>query len=301
VLVLRAPVPDRVLIRAGTFTMGSERVEIATALTLCYCERTHQERGRDVCDLSADECREDWFASETPAHQVYLSDYWIDRQEVTVERFRSCVRAGVCTPPPYAEGGERFDRPEYPVVLVTWNDARRFCAWAGGRLPTEAEWERPPRGPNRKLAAAPSQPPADDEERLPKGRRFPWGDVYNPFLTNHGAYPAGVDEVSFFDARDGFLELAPVGSFSGGRTADGIDDLAGNAQEWVADWFAEYPAADAVNPKGPDMGDRRVVRGGSYIHGRVWHRGAARDRLNPGDRAPWVGFRCAHDPEPPSG
>jgi formylglycine-generating enzyme required for sulfatase activity len=202
---------------------------------------------------------------------VYLSDFWIDRTEVTVAAYGRCVAAGACAPPPYAEGGERFDRPDYPVVLVSWNDARRFCAWAGGRLPTEAEWERAARGLT--------------------GRRYPWGNVYNPFLANHGAF--AFDEL---DARDGFLELAPVGSFRDGRTPDGIDDLAGNVEEWVFDWFAqEYPKVSAVNPKGPDMGDRRVVRGGGYAHARPWLRGSAREKMAPGERAPWLGFRCARD------
>jgi formylglycine-generating enzyme required for sulfatase activity len=257
VAVLRAPGADEVLIRAGDFNMGSSDAEFAAALGHCRAEPRR------------DDCREDQFACEQTPHEVHLDAYWIDRTEVTVARYRRCVAAGACALPPYAEGGERFDRPDFPVVLVTWNDARRFCAWAGGRLPTEAEWERAARGAT--------------------GRRYPWGDVYNPFLSNHGAFAA--DD---HDAADGFLELAPVGSFPEGRTRDGIDDLAGNAQEWVADWFApEYPAASAVNPKGPDSGEYRVVRGGSYVHARPWLRGAARERLLPGTRFPWVGFRCA--------
>jgi formylglycine-generating enzyme required for sulfatase activity len=257
VVVLRSPGAGEVLIRAGAFTMGSE--DLADAVSLCRLEPRR------------DECKEEWFAAEHAAHQVYLSDYWIDRREVSVARYRPCVAAGVCAAPPYAEGGERFDRPELPVVLVSWNDARRFCAWAGGRLPTEAEWERAARG------AA--------------GRRYPWGNVYNPFLSNHGAW--AIDD---HDDRDGFLELAPVGSFPDGRTPEGIEDLAGNAAEWVYDWYApEYPSADAVNPKGPDMGDRRVVRGGGYLHGRAWLRGASREKESPGERLPYIGFRCARD------
>jgi len=264
ILVLRPPVPEQVLLRAGTFTMGSDDADFADAMSLCRLEPRR------------DDCKEEWFAAEQSAHQVYLSDFWLDRREVTVARYRPCVAASVCAAPPYAEGGERFDRPEYPVVLVSWNDARRFCAWAGGRLPTEAEWERAARGLS---------------DAAHTGRRYPWGDVYNPFLSNHGAFA-----VEDLDAGDGFLELAPVGSFPDGRTPDGIEDLAGNAQEWVADWFApEYPKADAVNPKGPDMGDRRVVRGGGYPHPRTRLRGAARDRESPSDRAPWIGFRCARD------
>ncbi len=266
VVVLKTPGPEQVLLRAGSFVMGSSDEEFAAARTLCLLEPSQAD------------CRDEWFAAEQPAHAVYLSDYWIDRREVTVGRYRPCVDAGVCVAPPYAEGAERFDRPELPVVLVSWNDARRFCGWAGGRLPTEAEWERAARGPGNPAHGVP-------------GRRFPWGNVYNPFLSNHGAFAIDV-----LDGRDGFLEIAPVGSYPDGRTPDGIEDLAGNVEEWVADWFApEYPKADAVNPKGPDMGDRRVVRGGGYPHASAWLRGASREKEGPAERAPWLGFRCARD------
>jgi formylglycine-generating enzyme len=266
VVVLRAPPAEQVLLRAGVFTMGSDDGEFADAVSLCRLEPNR------------DGCREEWFVAEQPAHQVYLADYWIDRREVTVARYRGCVAGGACDPPPYDDGGERFDRPDFPVVLVTWNDARRFCSWTGGRLPTEAEWERAARGPS-------------DPARGGTGRRYPWGNVYNPFVSNHGIF--AVDDL---DARDGFLEVAPVGSFPDGRTPEGIEDLAGNVDEWVGDWFApEYPRADAVNPKGPEMGERRVVRGGSYRNGRAWLRGASRDYQSPGDRLPWLGFRCARD------
>jgi sulfatase modifying factor 1 len=259
--VLRTPGPAEILFRAGTFTMGSSDEEVTLARKVCDAEPRH------------DDCRDEIFAFEQAQHEVYLSDYWLDRTEVTVARYRRCVAAGPCAMPPYAEGGERFDQPSLPVVLVTWNDARRFCAWAGGRLPTEAEWERAARGAG------------------PNGRRYPWGNVYNPFLANHGAQ--GLEDL---DARDGFLELAPVGSFPDGRTPEGLEDLAGNAQEWVADWFAtEYPKADTANPKGPDNGEMRVVRGGSYVHGRLRLRAAARDREPPNERLPWMGFRCARD------
>jgi formylglycine-generating enzyme len=257
VVVLRTPGPEQVLLRAGTFTMGSE----------------DETEGKNLCEIEARrvDCKAEWFAAEESAHEVYLSSFWIDRTEVTVARYRPCVAAGACAAPPYADGAERFDRPDYPVVLVSWNDARRFCTWAGGRLPTEAEWERAAGGLS--------------------SRRFPWGNVYNPFLSNHGAFA-----VEDLDARDGFLELSPAGAFPDGRTPEGIEDMAGNAQEWVADWFApEYPKADAVNPRGPDMGDRRVVRGGSYMHGAAWLRSAARDKESPGERTPWIGFRCARD------
>lgn len=260
IAVLRAPGPDAILIRSGTFMMGSNELEVADALAMCRVEPAR------------DDCTEEDFGTEYAPHEVLLSSFWIDRTEVTVARYRQCVAAGRCATPPFAAGGARFDRPDFPVTLVTWNDARTFCAWAGGRLPTEAEWERAARG-----AAL---------------RRFPWGNVWNPNLLNHGRF--GWDPL---DGDDGFLELAPVGSFRDGRTPDGIDDLAGNVEEWIADWFApEYPRTSSVNPRGPDIGDHRVVRGGSYVRARPWARGAARLKDLPGRRRSYRGFRCVRDP-----
>lgn len=261
VAVLRGPGAERVLVRGGAFTMGSDELEVALALASCQQE----PQGND--------CREEMFGTEYPAHEVFLSDYWIDRTEVTVASYERCVEAGRCQAPPFASGGERFSRPEYPVTLVTWYDAHAYCAWSGGRLPTEAEWERAARGA--------------------RGRRFPWGMVWNPHVANHGAL--SFDDL---DRRDGFLELAPVGSFPDGRTPDGIEDLAGNADEWIADWYSpEYPKESSVNPTGPDVGDLRVVRGGAYggyrEGARSWLRSAARWQDLPSLRHTWRGFRCA--------
>jgi formylglycine-generating enzyme required for sulfatase activity len=262
IAVIRTPGPDAILIRSGTFMMGSNELEIAHALAICQLEPA-----RDECALA-----EEMFAAEYAPHEVWLSDFWIDRTEVTVARFRQCVAAGRCAAPPYAAGGERFDGPDLPVTLVTWNDARTFCAWAGGRLPTEAEWERAARGTAL--------------------RRYPWGNVWNPNLANHGRF--GWD---YIDGSDGYLELAPVGSFRDGRTPDGIDDLAGNVEEWAADWYAhEYPRQSSVNPRGPDAGEQRVIRGGSYGDARPWLRGSARDKDWPGMRRANRGFRCVRDP-----
>ena len=263
---LKTPGPDAILIRAGTFTMGSDEAEIANAIALCRFEPGGEEEGA---------CREDLFVHEFAPHPVYLSDYWIDRTEVTVARYRQCVAAGRCTEPPYTSGAERFDRPDMPVVLVSWNDASAFCAFAGGRLPTEAEWERAAKGL--------------------KGRRYPWGQVYNPLLANHGRLTWDP-----LDPGDGFLEIAPVGSFPDGRTPDGIVDLAGNVDEWVLDYYSpEHPRVSAVNPRGPDSGNERVIKGGSYASARPWLRGASRSRESPGVRRPTRGFRCVRPHEPP--
>ena len=243
--------------------MGSDEREVALALAWCGAEPY------------AEGCREEIFGTEYPPHEVTLSAYWIDRREVTVAGHRRCVQAGACSAPPFAAGGDRFARSTYPVTLVSWFDANAYCAWTGGRLPTEAEWERAARGLT--------------------GRRFPWGMAWNPFIANHGKLA-----VNDLDERDGFLELAPVGSFPEGRTPDGIDDMAGNVSEWVADWYApEYPSKSDVNPRGPESGDLRVVRGGAFGGGREgarpFLRSAARAMDLPTQRHAHRGFRCVAD------
>ena len=246
IVTLRAAGPSQVLIPASTFIMGSASDEIDVAIRLCKKE-AHD-----------DESCEKPFVNELEPHQVTLSAYYIDRTEVTVSAYRRCVEVGRCTAPPYASGGRRFDRPDYPVTLVTWNDANDYCRFVGGRLPTEAEWERAARGT--------------------LGRRFPWGNLYNKSLSNHGRSNLGARPIGETDDSDGFDELAPVGSFPAGRTPDGIDDMAGNAEEWVADAIDDfvgphYPATSEVNPKGASAGVFRVVRGGSCRIGAAWLRG----------------------------
>ncbi len=259
VVTLRPPTEGRVLVRGSVFTMGSDESEIALAIALCQAEP------------AGEACKVDWFADEITAHPVQLGDYWIDRAEVSMGDFLRCARAGPCEAAPLAAGGKRFESPELPANMVTWSDAASYCRWRGGRLPTEAEWERAARGT--------------------EGRRYPWGNVFDPRFANGGRF--GIDAL---EDRDGFLELAPVGSFVHGRTPDGIADLGGNVEEWVADWYApEYPEASELNPKGPGVGDLKVVRGGSYFQARAWLRGAKRGHDLPSARRPWRGFRCAYD------
>ncbi|MEI9951140.1 MAG: formylglycine-generating enzyme family protein [Pseudomonadota bacterium] len=111
-------------------------------------------------------CDERSFADESLAHRVRLSGFFLDRREVTVAEFEACVRLGRCKPPPFERGARRFKQANYPVTLVTWDDAQAFCAFRGARLPTEAEFERAARGP--------------------VGRRFPWGQLPSTRLANHG-------------------------------------------------------------------------------------------------------------------
>jgi formylglycine-generating enzyme len=258
--ILRARGSQMIRVPASEFMMGSTSAEVVDAAVLCEHE-----------PLAAN-CDERSFADEQPPHRVTLSGFFLDRQEVTVAEYQACVRVGRCQALPYARGARRFEQPTFPVTLVTWDDARAFCAFRGARLPSEAEFERAARGPN--------------------GRRFPWGQLPNDHLANHGRL--GLD---LSDDTDGFAELAPVGSFSSGRTPDGFLDLAGNAAEWVQDRYApQYPEQAVSDPSGPDAAlatSGRVVRGGSYESPLAWLRGAARGAFLPSERRPSLGFRCA--------
>jgi formylglycine-generating enzyme len=258
--VLRARGSQMIRVPASEFVMGSTSAEIIDSTLLC-----EREPLGPTCDERS-------FADEALAHRVRLSGFFLDRREVTVADFETCVRVGRCKPPPFERGALRFKRPNFPVTLVTWDDAQAFCAFRRARLPTEAEFERAARGPS--------------------GRRFPWGQLPNARLANHGRL--GIDVT---DDSDGFSELAPVGSFNAGRTPDGFLDLAGNVAEWVYDRYAtQYPDAEQSDPQGPDATlatSARVVRGGSYESPMAWLRGAARGAYLPTERRPSLGFRCA--------
>lgn len=268
-IVALRPTPEgRVAIRGGTFVMGSTAAEMIAGLALSTKDpgyRTHQ----NDYDLSV--------RAEGREHHVTVTDFVLDRLEVTVERYGRCVAAGACPPPAFTPGDVRYDRPDLPVTHVRWEDARSYCAWVSGRLPTEAEWEYAARGGRA-------------------NRTFPWGELWNGHLANHGQL---ADDPT--DARDGFLGLAPVGSFRDGATPSGLLDMAGNAAEWVFDYYERddegygYRGAAQTNPKGPPFSQwGHVVRGGSYRSGATWLRTAARTAATDPRRD--VGFRCAWDP-----
>ncbi|HVZ36504.1 MAG TPA: SUMF1/EgtB/PvdO family nonheme iron enzyme, partial [Polyangiaceae bacterium] len=250
IVKLESPRSAMVRIPASSFSMGSEESDLLEALADCAREPYGHR------------CTPTLFVNEMPRHLVHLSSFWIDRFEVRVCDYERCVQAGVCGVRPSSEGTLRFDLPDYPVSRVTWNDAQTYCAFRGARLLTEAEYERAARGS--------------------EGRRYPWGDLWNPWASNHGRFGWDIT-----DASDGFAELAPVGSFGAGATPEGVYDLAGNVAEWVSDRYAPvYEAAPVQDPQGPvsSSSNLRVVRGGGYGHARFWLRGASRTFAEPNER-----------------
>jgi formylglycine-generating enzyme required for sulfatase activity len=258
--------------------------------------------------VPGDDCEREDRRDESPRHAVTLTrGFWISRTEVTVEAFGRFVdatgrrttaemdgwsvffdglkpvrRSGVDWRSPGFEQG-----PRHPVLVVSWYDAEAFCAWAGGRLPTEAEWE---------YAARAGQ----------DGRRYVWGDDPRPLVgevlqanvadeSAKGTYP-GWKIVSGYD--DGFTRTAPVASFA--PNGFGLFDMEGNAAEWCADWHDErtYALGDDTDPTGPKSGEARVVRGGSWVDETSFLRTSRRYFDPPATHKGFIGFRCVLDAPP---
>jgi serine/threonine-protein kinase len=217
-------------------------------------------------------------SDEQPVHKVTLDSFWIDQTEVTNGQYARCVAAGKCSPPLPLSSGTRSSYygdsqyDNYPVIYVSWDDATNYCAWAGGRLPTEAQWEYAARGP--------------------EGRVYPWGNEFDGTKLNYCDAKCLFGDVDK-TADDGYADTAPVGSYPGGASWVGALDLAGNVWEWVADWYGSYPSEPQVDPTGPSSGHGRVLRGGCWINSRNSARGAFHAGNEPVNRNYGIGFRCA--------
>jgi len=218
---------------------------------------------------------------EQPVHEVSLSEFEIDRTEVTQAAYAACVAAGACSAP--SSTGEctwdPVERPNYPVACVTWQQARDYCAFADKRLPSEAEWERAASG---SLAG-----------------RYPWGDGMPTCQLANSYYCTPGDAAAAAAAGVG---RHPDGASVEGPAELGLD-MAGNLFEWVADVYApDYYGAladagePAVDPVGPEAGDERVRRGGFFFSGEWLLRVGNRDHLPPATAQVTTGFRCARSP-----
>jgi len=208
-------------------------------------------------------------ANETPPHRVTVDGFWMDRTEVTNDEYRQCVRAGVCSPPARTEFFENSNMGSHPVMWVTWFQAREYAAWAGKRLPTEAEWELAARGGT-------TSP-------------YPWGSNWVSGHANAiGTY-----------REDRWGGTAPVASFD--PSGWGLYDLVGNAAEWVEDVFNDsYFGAPRdgrawYQETGLAGERRRVVRGGGYDDPPQRQRVSHRSGRQPDNYNRSVGFRCVAD------
>jgi formylglycine-generating enzyme required for sulfatase activity len=206
---------------------------------------------------------------ESPVHQVTLQGFRIRRFPVTVQEFEAfIVDKGYSTHEYWLEGFGQFEAPEdweqqkehpnRPVVGVNWFEATAYCAWVGGRLPTEAEWERAARGPD--------------------GARYPWGN-----------------EPPLDPSRANYAQRCPtpVGLYPKGNTAEKVCDMLGNVYEWCGDWYTPYEAGMRVDP---GVGKEKVLRGGSWNNRDPRNiRVSSRNGNEPPNRSATIGFRCAAD------
>jgi formylglycine-generating enzyme required for sulfatase activity len=197
---------------------------------------------------------------DRPARKISVDPFYLDAREVTNAEYAEFVKARKQRPPYHWPGGRVPEGKEnLPVANVDWNEATAFCAWAGKRLPTEAEWERAARG-------------------LAEGKKYPWGDRN---VTKKDAC---------YDTLKGPCAVA---SFA--PNSFGLFDMAGNVWEWCADWYEKdyYAAAPEQNPRGPSAGMYRVIRGGSWADVPKYLTTANRSWARPLERSPNIGFRCA--------
>jgi len=200
---------------------------------------------------------------DNPSHTVSLSAYWITRTKITNRMYALCVGVGVCSPPALVVGGIVYSNPVYgdhPLVGVNWEQANAYCGWAGGRLPTEAEWEKAARGPG--------------------GQTYPWGnEAPSCDLLNYaGCVNSTSSVIAYPESASPYLAL----------------DMAGNAFEWVADWYdASYYATSPIqDPIGAESGVYRVIRGSGYESDSSQIASAIRRPADPNTPRRDVGFRC---------
>jgi formylglycine-generating enzyme len=248
---------------------------------------------------------DDGESNEKPVHSVAVGDFYLGKYEVTVAEFRAFVEAKGYKTDAEKDGGSygyegtvwekiegrnwRHDpegkpsQDKHPVINVSWNDATAYCQWLSQktgqtyRLPTEAEWEYAAGNGSRHT-------------------QYIWGNG-DPSGKKGGNVADKTAKTKFSDwtvfenYTDGYVFTAPVGSYDPNEF--GLHDMSGNVWEWCSDWYGTYPAAAQTDPKGPDSGFDRVVRGGSWYYYPQYCRVAFRSLSAPGNRGGNVGFRLA--------
>lgn len=209
--------------------------------------------------------------NESPAHQITLPGYYIGVFEVTNREYAAFLSDSTGDAHwdyrmEITKSGSRFQpvagREKLPVSYVTWRDAEAYSAWLGGRLPSEAEWEKAARGPNDR-------------------RQYPWGD----YITGN--------EANFANIGGGLWNVGDAP----GKSVYGCADMAGNVWEWTADWYDSlyYNHTPVYDPRGPSTGREKTIRGGSFLDNELAVRCSRRYGILPDARFVYLGFRCAMD------
>jgi sulfatase modifying factor 1 len=203
-----------------------------------------------------------------PVRRMNLPAFSIDKYEVTNKRYKRFIDAtGYKVPwsqdPAVAAYAWNWQARMYPqgkgddpVVLVSWEDAKAFCAWAGKSMPTEAQWEKAARGANGKL--------------------YPWGNTWEAGKAN--------------TSESSLKQTAPFGAFKDDVSEYGVHDMAGNVSEWVEEWFAPYPGNPMTSYE--ERNKYRVLRGGSWDYSHSIANGYHRQYALPQSQMTAIGFRC---------
>jgi formylglycine-generating enzyme required for sulfatase activity len=251
----------------------------------------------EECTNFTDGCQEEWFAPSEPAHMVLLAPYFLDLHEVTNEAYVTFLNDIFTTEvsclgqPCVVHDESQVSREEntffvaaefsnYPVAGVTWYGAAAYCEWRSARLPTEAEWEKA----------------AGWDDQAATKRRYPWGEVFDGELVNFCDVNCEAPQ-SNSDFDDGQAAAGPIMSYERGRSPSGGYDLGGNVWEWVSDWFDAEFFTEAIytNPIGPETGEAKVVRGGSWFDTGNFMATTIRFPSPPDNADKTIGFRCAAD------
>lgn len=249
-----------VTIPAGTFTMGSDPRDAAPP-----------------------------FSNEYPQQRLRLPEFRISRVPITNSQYHQFVAATSHPVPGHWPSGYPLAGSEnFPVAYVSWHDAQAFCTWAGGRLPTEAEWEKAARGAATSPTTTPTKTPTET-------RWWPWGNTLPD--SNHAHFNGHAQGVA-----PAAQSVIAVGQLPLGASPYGVLDMAGNVWEWTNSLYRSYPyqaddGRESLTANGPRNGSR-VVRGGSYNHDLRQIRCAARDGMAAGVRDVYIGFRVASSTNP---
>jgi formylglycine-generating enzyme required for sulfatase activity len=200
-----------------------------------------------------------------PMHSVYLDAFYIDKLEVTIGQYEKFLRFAERKIPRYWEQVDLNGPGNRPVIGVDWEDAQAYCEWVGKHLPTEAEWEKAAKG-------------SDD-------RIYPWGN---------GSPTANQANFGQCCEWKGYKSLAEVTLHEEGKSPYGVYNMVGNVREWTRDWYdAEYyPKSPPSNPRGPESGVERVIRGGSWANSDEYLLVTNRDREQPNFQSATIGIRC---------
>jgi sulfatase modifying factor 1 len=284
---------------SGPSTDGSdEAVEMVSINGTTFEMGEAADAMLNECNIFRTGCELSWFSASQPAHTVELDPFSIDLYEITNKAFLEFINElgsveGACDGEDCVSfqdsqlrlnGDDLYTVDEelmdHPVAGVTWYGANAYCEWRDARLPTEAEWE---------LAAGWD---FDNDEK----RHYPWGDEFDGDITNFCDVNCEEQQANA-DYNDGYSTTAPIGSYEDGRSSAGLYDVAGNLWEWVNDWYDPdyYENSPAANPAGPDSGDNKVVRGGSWFDTGNFTSTIVRFPAPPDESGDSIGFRCASD------